>query len=80
MKHAKIPSILLLILTLILLLSSCAFVKYTPYEDQEKQQALSDKRDEYIEQLQALSNVGYYTEPNRTLYELSLQDAINELN
>jgi len=80
MKHNKRLLIPAVLLALLLFLTSCSFVTYHRHTDAEAAKALEEKRAEAIEQIEALSDPDYYTEENRKLYEILLQDAINELN
>ena len=70
----------LLFVILTLLLSSCSFVTYHRYGDAEAQKALEEAKAEALQTIQSLSDIEYYNEENRLLYEISLQDAINEIN
>ena len=80
MKHTKHLTLSLLLLVLLFLLTSCSFVTYHRYTDNKAAKTLEEKRKEAIEQIKSLSDPDYYTEENRKLYEILLQDAINELN
>lgn len=79
MKHKK-RLILPALIALLLLLSSCSFVTYHRYGDEAAAKKLEDARKEAIEQITTLSDADFYTEENRKLFEILLQDAINELN
>lgn len=80
MKPIKRLCFTALVLSLLLLMTSCSFVTFHRYADQEEAKVLETRKQEAIEQLQQLSDPNYYTEENRKLYELLLQDAINEIN
>ena len=79
MKHPKRLIVPLLFL-LLFLLSSCSFVTYHRYADENTAAKLETKRKEAIELIQNLSDIDYYSDENKKLYEIRLQDALNELN
>ena len=80
MKQIKRLFFPALIVTLILTLTSCSFVSFHRYADEKAAKELEEKRREAIEQIESLANPDYYSEENKKLYEILLQDAINELN
>lgn len=80
MKHTKHIMLSLFLLVFLFLLTSCSFVTYHRYTDDKETKTLEEKRKEAIEHIESLSDPDYYTEENRKLFEMLLQDAINELN
>lgn len=76
-KRLLLPA---LIGTLILALTSCSFVTFHRYADEKAAKELEEKRKEAIEQIESLADPNSYSEENKKLYEILLQDAINELN
>lgn len=80
MKHSKKLILPALLLALLLFLSSCSFVTFHRYADAEAAKALEERREEAIEQIKNLADPAYFSDENKTLYEICLQDAINELN
>ena len=80
MKHLNRVFFLSILLVLLFCLSSCSFVTFHRFDNAEAAKALEEKRKEAIEQIENLTDPDYYTEENKKLYEIQLQDAINELN
>ena len=80
MKQLRRLLLPVLIGMLVLALTSCSFVTFHRYADEKAAKELEDKRKEAIEQIESLADPNYYSEENQKLYEILLQDAINELN
>lgn len=60
-------------------LSSCGFVRYVEYPNDENQEKIENQKALYIDRLNSISNEDNYYEEELRLYKVYLNNAINEI-